>query len=71
MNVDEVTLIRRVQNGESDAFFDLVRPYERAVFLAALSLVKNDADAEDVARSDPLKASRTLPFPSGSKFSTW
>ena len=68
----ETTLIRRVQNGDSDAFFDLVRPYERAVFLAALSLVKNDADAEDVAQEAILKAFKGLPrFRQEAKFSTW
>ena len=68
----EMTLIRRVQNGESDAFFDLVRPYERAVFLAALSLVKNDADAEDVAQEAILKAFKNLArFRQEAKFSTW
>ena len=68
----ETTLIRRVQNGESDAFFDLVRPYERAVFLAALSLVKNDADAEDVAQEAILKAFKNLArFRQEAKFSTW
>jgi RNA polymerase sigma-70 factor, ECF subfamily len=68
----EVTLIQRVQNGDSDAFFDLVRPYERAVFLAALSLVKNDADAEDVAQEAILKAFKNLArFRQEAKFSTW
>jgi len=68
----ETTLIRRVQNGDSDAFFDLVRPYERAVFLAALSLVRNDADAEDVAQEAILKAFKGLPrFRQEAKFSTW
>jgi RNA polymerase sigma-70 factor, ECF subfamily len=68
----ETTLIRRVQNGESDAFFDLVRPYERAVFLAALSLVRNDADAEDVAQEAILKAFKNLArFRQEAKFSTW
>jgi RNA polymerase sigma-70 factor (ECF subfamily) len=72
MTVAEVTLIRRVQNGDSDAFFDLVRPYERAVFLAALSLVKNDADAEDVAQEAILKAFKNLGrFRQEAKFSTW
>ena len=28
---------------------DRVRPYERAVFIAAVAIVKNDADAEEVA----------------------
>jgi RNA polymerase sigma-70 factor, ECF subfamily len=72
MNSGEESLIQRVQNGDSNAFFDLVRPYERAVFLAALSLVKNDADAEDVAQEAILKAFKGLArFRQEAKFSTW
>jgi RNA polymerase sigma-70 factor (ECF subfamily) len=72
MTSAEVALIQRVQNGDSNAFFDLVRPYERAVFLAALSLVKNEADAEDVAQEAILKAFKNLArFRQEAKFSTW
>ncbi|MBZ5649615.1 MAG: hypothetical protein LAO18_03905 [Acidobacteriia bacterium] len=49
-SAEATLLIRRVQDGDFDAFIEFVRPCERAVFLAALSLVKNDADAEDVAQ---------------------
>ena len=72
INSTEVDLIRRVQEGELDAFYDLVRPYERAVFLAALVLVKNEADAEEVAQEAILKALKNLAgFRQEAKFSTW
>jgi RNA polymerase sigma-70 factor (ECF subfamily) len=49
-----------------------VRPYERAVFLTALSLVKDPSDAEDVAQDAMLKAFKNLShFRQESKFSTW
>jgi len=68
----ELALIRRIQDGDVNAFYDLVRPYERAVFLAALGLVKNDADAEDVAQEAVLKAFKGLAhFRGDAKFSTW
>jgi len=68
----ELALIRRVQSGDMEAFYDLVRPYERAVFLAALGLVKNDTDAEDVAQEAVLKAFKGLAnFRGEAKFSTW
>src|SRR5215469_395611 len=68
----ELGLIRRVQSGDLDAFYDLVRPYERAVFLAAVGLVKNDADAEDVAQEAVLKAFKGIShFRGDAKFSTW
>jgi RNA polymerase sigma-70 factor (ECF subfamily) len=68
----ELALVRRVQEGDANAFYDLVRPYERALFLAALGLVKNDADAEDVAQEAVLKAFKGIShFRGDSKFSTW
>jgi RNA polymerase sigma-70 factor (ECF subfamily) len=71
-NAAESHLIRRVHDGNADAFYELVRPYERAVFLAALSIVKNDADAEEVAQEAVLKAFKGLSrFRQEAKFSTW
>jgi len=68
----ESELIRRVKEGDVDAFHNLVRPYERAIFLAALSLVRNEADAEDVAQEAVLKAFKNLSrFRQEAKFSTW
>jgi RNA polymerase sigma-70 factor (ECF subfamily) len=68
----EAELIAQVKGGNVEAFYELVRPYERAVFLAALSLVKNDADAEEVSQEAILKAFKNLSrFRQESKFSTW
>jgi len=71
-NVFEQALIRRVQSGDAEAFYQLVRPYERAVFLSAVAIVKNDADAEEVAQEAILKAFKALGrFRQEAKFSTW
>src|SRR5438874_11547780 len=71
-NKAEQDVIQRVQNGEIEVFYELVRPYERGVFLAALSLVKNEADAEEVAQEAILKAFKSLSrFRGEAKFSTW
>ena len=59
LQAHESQLIARTVQGASESFYDLVRPYERPVFLTALSLVKNPSDAEDVAQDAVLKASRT------------
>jgi RNA polymerase sigma-70 factor (ECF subfamily) len=68
----EQDLIARVQAGQADAFYELVRPYERAVFLSALSLTRNDADAEEVAQEAMLKAFKNIGgFRREAKFSTW
>ncbi|HEX8878948.1 MAG TPA: sigma-70 family RNA polymerase sigma factor [Candidatus Acidoferrum sp.] len=68
----ERELIERVLAGEKDLFYELIRPYERGVFLAAASILRNDADAEDAAQEAFLKAYRNLArFRQESKFSTW
>ena len=68
----EATLVERVCNGEKEVFYELVRPYEKAVYLAARSVLGNDAEAEDVAQESVLKAFTHLrSFRAESKFSTW
>ena len=68
----ERELIERVLAGEKDLFYELIRPCERGVFLAAASILGNDADAEDTAQEAFLKAYRGLAhFRQESKFSTW
>jgi len=65
-------LIERVLAGEHELFYELIQPYERGVYLAAASILANDADAEDVAQEAILKAYRNLiRFRHESKFSTW
>jgi RNA polymerase sigma-70 factor, ECF subfamily len=71
-NFAESRLIHRVLDGEVEHFYELVRPYERAIFLAALSLVRNEADAEDIVQEAVLKAFKGLhSFRQQAKFSTW
>src|SRR3974377_861504 len=68
----EGDLIALIKGGDVEAFYELVRPYERAVFLAASSLVRNDADAEEVTQEAILKAFKNLSrFRQEAKFSTW
>lgn len=68
----ESALITAVLNGERERFHDLILPYERQVYLTALSLVKNETEAEDVAQEAILRAYRKLAsFRGDAKFSTW
>jgi len=68
----ESELIERVCAGEKECFYKLVRPYERAVFTAAMSILNNSADAEEVAQEAVLKAFKHLSsFRREAKFSTW
>jgi RNA polymerase sigma-70 factor (ECF subfamily) len=69
---NEGELILRIQGGNAECFYELTRPYERAVFLAALSILKNESDVEDVAQEAILKAFKNLSrFRGEAKFSTW
>jgi RNA polymerase sigma-70 factor (ECF subfamily) len=68
----EIALIAAILAGEREKFHDLIRPYERQVYLTALSLVKNETEAEDVAQEAILRAYRKLAsFRGDAKFSTW
>jgi RNA polymerase sigma-70 factor (ECF subfamily) len=68
----EAELIARVRSGDHEAFYELVRPYERGIYMAALAIVNNDADAEEVAQEAILKAFKAIGrFRGEAKFSTW
>jgi RNA polymerase sigma-70 factor (ECF subfamily) len=72
LEVSEAELIRRVCQGDKEAFYGLVRPYERAVYVAAVSILNNSSDAEEVAQEAVLKAFTHLAeFRAEAKFSTW
>ena len=68
----EAQRIASILAGNTHEFHDLIRPYERGAYVMAFSLLKNQADAEDVAQEALLKAFRKLSsFRAESKFSTW
>jgi len=53
-------------------FYELIRPYERRVFVIVFSILRNEQDAEDAAQDAFLKAFKYLAqFRSESRFSTW
>ena len=68
----EQEVIAAVQRGQNELFYELVRPYERRVYAAAMAILRNETDAEDVAQEAMLKAlSNIRQFRAESKFSTW
>jgi RNA polymerase sigma-70 factor, ECF subfamily len=72
LRTNEAELIKSVCGGEREAFYELVRPYERMIYATAISVVKNPADAEEVAQEAVLKAFSNLSsFRAESKFCTW
>lgn len=65
-------MIAAILAGNSELYHQLIRPYELSVYRMALSLMKNETEAEDVAQEAFLKAFRNLAtFRAESKFSTW
>jgi RNA polymerase sigma-70 factor (ECF subfamily) len=71
-NRDEAQMIASILGGNTHKFHDLIRPHERSVYMMALSLLQNEADAEDAAQEAFLKAFRNLAkFRGEAKFGTW
>jgi RNA polymerase sigma-70 factor (ECF subfamily) len=69
---NEEMLIQRIRNGEHDLFYELIRPYERRVYSTAFAILRNEADAEDVAQEAVLKALKHIrQFRAEARFSTW
>jgi RNA polymerase sigma-70 factor (ECF subfamily) len=68
----EQELIAQVQRGQTGLVYELVRPYERRVYAAALAILRNEADAEDAAQEAMLKALANIrQFRAEARFSTW
>jgi RNA polymerase sigma-70 factor, ECF subfamily len=69
---DETKMIASILAGDRELYHKLIQPYELSVYRMAMSFVKNETEAEDVAQEAFLKAFRNLAnFRGESKFSTW
>lgn len=69
---DESALIERIRGGEKALFYELIRPYERSVYLSAYSVLHNQADAEEVVQEALLKAFTHLDqLRANGKFKSW
>jgi RNA polymerase sigma-70 factor, ECF subfamily len=68
----ERQLIARILGGEVDVFHELVRPYEKLVYVTVFTMLRNEAEAEDAAQQVMISAFRNLKsFRGDAKFSTW
>jgi len=69
---DESALVARAKAGDSGAFTELVKRYERRIFRLAKHITQNEEDAEDVLQDAFLKAYQHIGgFQEQSKFYTW
>jgi RNA polymerase sigma-70 factor (ECF subfamily) len=72
LEATETELIQRACQGDRAAFYSLVRQCERAAYTAAVSILNNPWDAEEIAQEAVLKALPHLAgFRGEAKFSTW
>ena len=70
--MDESALIRSAQQGDRDAFEQLVRSYDQSVLKLALNLLRSVEDAHDVYQEAFLRVYRNLPnFRFDCSFHTW
>ena len=68
----DLVLVERVQAGDQEAFGLLVSKYQRKLLRLVMRLVRDPAEAEDVAQEAFIKAYRALPnFRGESAFYTW
>lgn len=68
----DLELVKRVQNGDKQAFGILVERYQNRILHVLTPFLKNRADAEDVAQDAFVRAYRALAkFKGDSAFYTW
>ncbi len=68
----EAECIRRILAGEKQLFHALIRPCERAIYFLLLSLLRNEAEAEDAAQETAIKVYLNLRnFRGDAQFRTW
>jgi RNA polymerase sigma-70 factor (ECF subfamily) len=69
---DVTALIRAAQEGDQDAFEQLVRAYDQSVLRLAMNLLRSPEDARDVYQEAFLRVYRNLPaFRFDCSFHTW
>ena len=69
---NEAQMIAAIVAGDWELYHSLIQPYELSVYRMAMSFVKDETEAEDVAQEAFLKAFHNLAtFRGQSKFSTW
>ncbi len=61
MEKDDARLIQEALAGDQAAYATLVERHQRRVYALAWRIVRNDADAEDIAQEAFLRAFRALP----------
>ena len=70
--MDEAELIKKIKNGSTDAFSQLVKIYEKKAFNFAYRMLSDREEAEDATQEAFLRAYNKIDtFCGNSSFSTW
>jgi RNA polymerase sigma-70 factor, ECF subfamily len=70
--LSEAREIRLVLEGNGEVFCELLKPHQRGLYHKALSIIRGEADAEEVVQNAVLKAFNKLStFRHESQFRTW
>jgi RNA polymerase sigma-70 factor, ECF subfamily len=70
--IQDSQLVTRFNAGEESAFVEIMKRHQGRIFAAALALVRNRADAEEIAQDTFVRAHRALPrFRGDSSVATW
>ncbi len=70
--IHDAELVRRFNGGDESAFVEIVARYRERMLVVALGLLKNHADAEEIAQDTFVRAHRALArFRGDSSLATW
>ena len=68
----DAELVRRFRDGDESAFVEIMTRYRRKILSIALALIRNRADAEEIAQDTFVRAHRGLAgFRGDSSLATW
>ena len=72
MHQNEEELIKKLQQGEQEAFKKVIDLYQNMVYNTIISIVQNEADAEDITQEVFIQVYQSVgSFKGDAKFSTW
>jgi len=70
--VPEMDLVRRAQQGDLEAYDELIKRYQERIYATVYHMTSNHEDANDLAQDAFIKAFQALKsFKGGSSFYTW
>jgi len=71
-SIDDLQLVKQAQQGDYDAFDELVTRHRGRIFAMIRNMIHQEADAWDLSQETFIKAWKALPkFEARARFSTW